>query len=235
MFGGGEDPQKDGTESDSSPVRAGKVVWNGDTGRFEPDVLVIPGSSMKGPVRHRTRYHLCRRQGVWAEHATPADLRQVDIALSLLFGDVDLENNEGAPDRKSPGDRVRAGCIYLDDLYLDGREGAPPAPDSADIQNHVTIDRVLGGAQDHHLFTDRPLHGGGFTLRIGYEEPHKVRLNQRELELLDLAGDPEDAKARELLGDAKAALASAVEDLKNGLLALGAHGNRGYGWFRVDD
>ena len=235
MFGGGDDVINKDTESDSNPVRAGKVIWNDDEGEFRDNVLVIPGSSLKGPLRHRTRYHLCRRMGVWAEKATPEDQHRVNVALSLLFGDVDLENKGSAPDRKSPKDRVRAGCLYIDDIYLDGLDGAPAAPDSAAIQNHVTIDRALGGAQDHHLFTDQPLHGGGFTLRIGYEQPQRLKLNKREIELLGINPEQAETEAVNRLADAKAALAEAVEDLKNGLLALGAHGNRGYGWFRAAD
>lgn len=238
MFGGGDDIREDdnAAESDSNPVRAGKVFWDGDTATFDPAVLVIPGSALKGPLRHRTRFHLCRHMGVWAENAPEPghpDQKRVDVALSLLFGDVDLENKEGAPDRKSPKDRVRAGCLYIDDIYLDGREGAPPAPETTDLQNHVTIDRALGGAQDHHLFTDRPLHGGGFTLHIDFEPPRNLRLSQRELEILGHSDNPDDQDPHKLLDHAKAALNDAVEDLKNGLLALGAHGNRGYGWFRA--
>jgi CRISPR/Cas system CSM-associated protein Csm3 (group 7 of RAMP superfamily) len=235
IFGGGDDIDEKSAESDSNPVRAGKVAWHGDQGSFDPEILVIPGSSLKGPLRHRARFHLCRRMGVWAETAKPEDHKRVGVALSLLFGDVDLEEKGTKQSRQAPKDRVRVGCLFIDDVYLDGRDGAPSTPNSAEIQNHVAIDRALGGAFDHALFTDRPLHGGGFTLRIDFQDPRALCLNKRELAILGMNEDPGNAKALELFNHAKGALSDAVEDLKQGLLSLGAHGNRGYGWFRAAD
>lgn len=238
MFGGGDEPNE-ATDSDNSPpessnpVRAGRVVWEDSGGRFKPNVLVIPGSSLKGPLRHRTRFHLCRQLGAWAENEDTRQKERVNLALALLFGTVHKQDsNDRKVGRLRPADFARAGCLYLDDIYLEGNPGTATVPESAPLQNHVTIDRVLGGALDHHLFTDRPLHGGGFTLRIAYQAPDFNGLSERELEVLKDTPDPASA-ARALLDEALKAFDRAIHDLKSGMLALGAHGNRGYGWFRA--
>lgn len=249
MFGGGdnisaENPREEKSENnekkdtDSHPVRAAKIVWDSaHRGRVEPAVLVIPGSAVKGPLRHRTLYHTRRRLGVWAEDPDPAMLALSNLAVSLLFGDVSLDAPEDAtPARQKPSERARAGCVFIDDLYLDGRDGAPPEPPQAPIQNHVTIDRALGGAFDHHLFNDQPLHGGGFSLRIHIEKPDSFRLSTRERGILTAAGLQDNTQAlSDLFKAACDALDDALRDLKSGLLALGAHGSRGYGWFHEAD
>lgn len=220
MFGEGADLGEQGS-ADSAPVRASRIKWGGSPlGTVQNNLLLVPGSGVKGPLRHRTRFHLCRQFGVWAENPDPEKQEQVEHALHLLFGNVELDPaKKPASGRIATSDVACVGRVYIDDLYLADQGDDLRAGTVRDQQNHVTIDRALGGAQDHHLFSDRPLHGGGFRLLIRWLPPNQ--------DLPD--GD------RMLIEEAVKALAAAVADLGDGRLALGAHGNRGYGWFRDRD
>ena len=52
----GGDGQKDA--EDRAPWREPQFRWDSASGRLVPDVFVIPGSAIKGPIRHRTLFHL---------------------------------------------------------------------------------------------------------------------------------------------------------------------------------
>lgn len=216
MFGGGAD---DETGADSAPVLANRILWNkSDRGSLTPEpVPVIPGSSLKGALRHRTFYHLCRRYSVWADklesrNETSPELGQVKRAIKLLFGDVETVAPADSSRHTPPREVASRGNVFIDDLFPD-----PNSIPLAAMQNHVAIDRALGGAHDHALYSDRPHASGGFRLRIS----------------LDAAPDGLDAGDKSLMDDAITALKNALADLENGRLALGAHVNRGYGRFSV--
>ena len=117
---------------DQSPYRENCVDWAGDTGILKNEV-VIPGSAIKGPLRHRTEFHH-RRMG----------LRGGEDAINTLFG---AARDEMA---KTGG----AGKIRVADA-------SPPRDYDCEantrILPHVSIDRFSGGAYRSALFSTEAL------------------------------------------------------------------------------
>jgi CRISPR/Cas system CMR subunit Cmr4 (Cas7 group RAMP superfamily) len=70
-----------GPEEDRAPWREMRFVWDGSTGKVERNVYVLPGSAIKGTLRHRTLYNL-RLKGV----------QNPDRVCDGLFGKVALDD-----------------------------------------------------------------------------------------------------------------------------------------------
>ena len=206
MVGGGADD-----DADLAPVRATRIIWDADTGKGkEQDCFLIPGSSIKGAIAHRTCFHANLQAGVFADQIDSGEFEVVtgsrNAVVKALFGElVDHDDEKGSPGR-----------IFIDDVYL-------PLDTCASLQvasqNHVSIDPFTGGAKETALFQDRPLAGGHLRLPI------------------HLRGDWADLDECAILPGKtaflKKAFESALEDLKKGSLAIGAHASRGYGYFKT--
>jgi len=104
------------------------------------------------------------------------------------------------------GNTSTIGKIVIDDHFLD-QEGHHKVP-SAPTQMHVKINPFTGGASDKALFSDQPLQAKAAMIPLRIEVRGQV--------------DP----------DALACFESALDDLDQGRLALGAHSSRGYGRFK---
>lgn len=154
MFGGGADlPAEQGnalwSAADAAPVRDTRILWTQDNkGKPTPDVLYIPGSSLKGAIAHRTAFHYNRltrnyvRTDDYPDGVDPDNL-QSNPAVDALFGTV----------KTSKSDQGSAGKVFIPDLYLE------EIPQSMKLQ-HVAIDRFTGGASAGALFDERPLYRG---------------------------------------------------------------------------
>lgn len=204
-FHSGESPSK--RVAQIIPWREGRVVWGEQKGRYEefPKAL-IPGSSIRGALRHRVAYHLNRIYKVFADKQlcetegalTPPEYRaklaqiaqnsgQPDPPLWELFGGLETDTNTG-----------KAGRLVVEDVW--------PRNTKHGFQDHVTIDRLSGGAYRGHLFDESIMWGGEVEIKLHIEDPQqqvppKVRL----------------------------ALGRALDDLAKGHLALGGGTGRGHG------
>ena len=141
MFGSG----KDDAESDMVYFTDSLVVWNNDNGTVREDVVVIPGSAVKGAIAHRLVYHYNRLKKIWAKKNDPDTenyLKSVSgencPAIRELFGYCDASG------------KSKKGIVLIDDCYL---SDTPPSM----IVHHVGIDRYTGGARDGCLFSEKPL------------------------------------------------------------------------------
>jgi len=209
LFDGG-----DGQEGDNmAPMRESRVVPDGNRlGVAAPDYL-IPGSSIKGALAHRTRWHLNRLRGRWM--GTSPD-ETAERAFVWLFGTVsdrsDKRQMGGIPPRIS-------GLLHIDDIYLE-------CPDEgADMQavQHVAIDRFTGGVRAGMLYRERIVKprkaGSDVTLLLASDPLEAMRPDPPEAGIADLA---------------EQALAAALDDLSKGRLTLGAGAGRGLGGFVCD-
>jgi CRISPR/Cas system CSM-associated protein Csm3 (group 7 of RAMP superfamily) len=156
MFGGGLS-----ADSDSAPVIAPFIEWSeggqGSQGSVQSTWL-IPGSAVKGALRHRTIFHANRLHGHFADlpdspAKTEAKKKTTDL-ITKLFGDVTEET-------------AIAGRVYIDDVLL-----KPGQSQKAPIQNHVSINPFLGGAKDTALFDDQPLFRSN-------DEPIEIEIHLR--------------------------------------------------------
>lgn len=134
-------------EADMTPVREQVVVY-GDEGTpsIETQEIVVPASSVKGAIAHRTAFYYNKIAGIYAD--TPNKPKS-NKAVDTLFGSEEQKTR---------------GHVLFSDVYL---------PDTADKRfNHVTIDRFTGGAMEGALFNEKAtyLKDTSLTLNIYVDE-----------------------------------------------------------------
>ena len=136
--------------SDMTFVRE-PVVTSWDRGEATVEelerVILIPASSVKGALAHRTAYHYNRLERVFADKKTAEELEKntgkENKAVKTLFG------SEG--DRK--GKNKQRGNILFSDIIEEQK-----VPLEKKVLNHVKIDRSTGGAVDGALFSEEVLY-----------------------------------------------------------------------------
>lgn len=198
MFGGGDDP-----DADMAPVRDTVIRWDADKGSARAGQLYIPGSSVKGALRHRMLFHACAVVGCYADSFDEAKFEEAQKLVTELFGE-ELDDRD-----KDRNTACSPGRIFIDDVFLPGSvtnspdlDGHLPEPH---LQHHVSIDRFTGGARDSMLFNEKPLFAGD-AIQI----PVWVK------------GD--------LSEKAGTAWKRTIDDLKAGRMALGGGAGRGLGF-----
>ncbi len=139
MTTGYEPPRSSDKPYDRLPLTERHVVWDGDRGRLsdaKTPVFLVPGSSVKGALRHRAAFHARRQAGLFmgpdGELAAGAD-REVE-AERELFGSVRSASG-GEPGR-----------VFISDARVTNARYVP--------QQHVSLDRFTQGPMDHLLFDE---------------------------------------------------------------------------------
>ncbi|HOD72044.1 MAG TPA: RAMP superfamily CRISPR-associated protein [Candidatus Fermentibacter daniensis] len=197
MFGGGTDPSGFEGDADMAPVRDKRVAWKDGKGELKENVIVIPGSSVKGALAHRVAFHCNRLSGVYADKLDQEKLAEEtgssNEAVLEIFGSV-----KG----KDSGSK---GLLMIDDVMMDTEP-------NSQLVHHVSLDRFTGGAKAGFLFSERPLWGGRISLSIR----------------IAISGGVVSHTSRK-------ALESAIKDLAQGRLQIGAGSGRGLGYFTARD
>ncbi len=230
LFGSGEADLSG--ESDMSPCVESVISWsNGKPTIVTGDKkrIVVPATSVKGALAHRTAFYYNKAQGIFADgmddKALKANSGQGNKAVQNLFGYQD-----------DKGD-LHPGRVFISDILLENVM-------TDKLLNHVSIDRFTGGAIDGALFTER------VARMSDNADPAKKVLNLKifvakptlpNVEIDENAGKTarEEAEKRQkqlqdeydLFPAALDAFKLALNDLKNGLLPLGGGVNRGHGTF----
>ena len=206
LFGSGfGDPMG---EADMTYVRETYITWKDDgslaTEANLDKVVLIPGSSVKGAISHRTAFYYNKKKEIFAERLTPDEAKQVvgkyNDAVKAIFG----SEGERNPETKKMENKQR-GKILISDV-IEVREQALPK-----ILNHVSINRFTGGAIDGALFNEQTLYAS-------------AKGEQFEIDLM---------VANEAIADDDicSAFEEAVKDVAIGMLPLGGGVNRGNGLF----
>lgn len=205
---------------DHSYIKERFIEWNkeGNIGRWhsQDHSLVVPASSVKGALAHRTAFHFNKLARRFADDIPAEELAnhsgKHNEAVCALFGsegnDDKYESNkkENATERC---DGKRRGHVLFADIVKQ-RKGQTDKK----IHNHVKIDRFTGGAIDGALFDEE-------ALIVHPDEPEEI-----EFELLVdvdelINKDPYIIQAFE----------KALKDVCKGMLPLGGNVNKGYGQF----
>lgn len=127
---------KSNRAADMLPYSEKIINWTGDKGAFKVvPRITIPGSSVKGALRHRAAYHLARINKNW-------DYKSEDDGLSELFGYA-----ANLKDSESIG---QAGKLWFTDLYLEDTKTYELSRNS--------IDRFTGGTLDGALFQEENVY-----------------------------------------------------------------------------
>ena len=198
---GTPDPADGAKPADFLPVTEPRVHWSQSKGSESDRELLVPASALKGALAHRYRFHSHRLAGRWAEHAVGESGGLVEPQCpetSALFGEI-AGRNQG-----------QAGCLYLDDVFLDPEEHVRQRV------MHNSIDRFTGGVRDRVLFEEECLLDGKFEISLA------LHLNRLERAV----------KTDEELERIRKALSLALGELLEGRLALGSKTTSGNGFFK---
>jgi len=156
MFGGGYNE-----DADSAPVKDFRIIWEKDgeplDQPYPQECYVIPGSSVKGALSHRTCFHANLSHGIFADELNGKPLESVtgenNETIKAIFGQM-AEDDEG-------NQLGRPGLVFIDDVFIPAKEITPLPP-----QSHVAIDPFTGGAKEGALFNDQPLPSKNVSIRI---------------------------------------------------------------------
>jgi len=210
MIGGGYDLPEQRGDADMAPLRDCRIVWSGDGAKVEDDLIVIPAASVKGALSHRVAFHYNALKGIFSDTLSPEIITgfcgEGNTAVRELFGfSKERDISVNGPKETNSTDG-KAGRVFIDDIYLSRDHLSRLVP-------HVGIDRFTGGARDQVLFSERPLwKGNPIDLRIVVADTTNMEDRDNVLK----------------------AFRSAVLELAEGNLQLGAGSGRGLGYFRAD-
>ncbi len=202
--------------SDMTFVREPVIQWDNDDRASiieKEKVVLIPGSSVKGALAHRTAYHYNKLKGCFADGKSAEELQEhvgkQNDAVKLLFG------SEGD---KRGKDKKRGNILISDVIQIQTKELEKK------VLNHVKIDRFTGGAVTGALFSEEVLYAPkvSFTLEILLDKAAITELKENKE---DKENNVDKNKALE-------AFETALTDLCKGYLPLGGSVNRGNGTFK---
>ena len=205
---------------DHSYIKEQHITWDGDgnSGRWHSQnlSLVVPASSVKGALAHRTAFHFNKLAERFADDIPAEELAnhsgKHNEAVCALFGsegnDDKYESNKKENATERCDGKRRGHVLFADIIKLKNKKT------EAKIHNHVKIDRFTGGAIEGALFDEE-------ALLAHPDEPEMLEL--------DLLVD----KDEEINKDQRIILAfeEALKDVCKGLLPLGGNVNKGYGQF----
>lgn len=140
-------------EVDMTPVKAAKVVWGADdcSPILKTEYVLIPATSLKGALAHRTAFYYNQINGVYAEDVKADRCTGVQnkAVLDLFGGEV--TNSDGSQ-------FLKRGNVLFSDIFAVSLEEK--------IMNHVSIDRFTGGAVNGALFSEKVSYGGNYSTEI---------------------------------------------------------------------
>jgi len=195
---------------DLLPKAEALITWD-DAGKGQIATRVkyalVPGSSVKGALAHRTAFHFNALNGIFVESIEEKLLKTWDKSehcegVRTLFGFA--KNKKEGADSVSNKGTGRAGQVLIEDLHLKIDQ---PEQQTTSLM-HNSIDRFTGGVRNRMLFSEELLHGKAMNLTITL-----------------LPG------VAEADGTTRRALARALVDLCAGRLALGGGSTKGHGSF----
>lgn len=134
-------------EVDNTPMEEKVVEWREGKPRMSPKPQVlIPGSSVKGALAHRTAYNYNKLLGLYVGNEA-ARTGGENKAVASIFG-------------KADGQEIKRGNILVSDIVEGDMENK--------IFFHVKIDAFTGGAMDGALFQEKAVSGNGreYSLEI---------------------------------------------------------------------
>lgn len=123
-------------EADNKPVSEEVALYKNGTIEFEEQTL-IPASSIKGALSHRTAFHYNKLQKQFVDEGN-GTIGIKNDAVKALFG-YQTEGKDG-----------QRGRVILNDFYFTKDQS-----DNQKIFNHVAIDRFTGGALEGALFSEK--------------------------------------------------------------------------------
>jgi CRISPR/Cas system CMR subunit Cmr4 (Cas7 group RAMP superfamily) len=157
-IGGGERSlSRHDREPDLLPQHEPSITWRNGQGRVGSQLHLLPGSALKGALRHRVAYHYRRLNAQWADATLPAT--EDCPAVRQLFG-------------SSSGDTGEAGQLVFRDLLL--------PETTSEVLMHNRIDRFTGGVMHGALFSEEVLWETPLVVRITVLARREVEPSARQ-------------------------------------------------------
>ncbi len=147
-------------DADVIAKRETYIVWINGKAEFSEEKILIPATSVKGAISHRTAYHYNRLKGNYADKINAAEkiedyTGENNNAIKEIFG---FANNSDIND--GYGQRGRA---IFSDLFLNNTREK--------LFNHIAIDRFTGGTIDGALFDEKVIYSDmPIVLKIAVEK-----------------------------------------------------------------
>lgn len=152
------------SDADNSQIKEKYIVWNEDKGIVRQGI-VIPASSVKGAIAHRTAFHYnCLKENFINKQKEGIDPLH---AVKVLFG-------------YSDSDTQTIGHVIFDDIVQDFDTIAEK------VNNHVKIDRFTGGAYPGALYNEKAIYGNNISFDLTYHIDHEAFKEQEKEVLLAL-------------------------------------------------
>lgn len=156
-------------EADITPVSETVIEWKEERPSVMTENILIPGSSVKGALAHRTAYYWNKNAKLYADDNKGLSCNE-NPAVQTLFGYVD-----------STGKKVERGHVFVDDLLLSKQNDK--------IFNHVAIDRFTGGSMDGALFTEKTTNGKKCDLTVNIAVERKALENEEVKKAFEMSLD----------------------------------------------
>lgn len=147
---------------DNKPLEEEIAIYENSTIKFESQ-SVLPASSIKGAIAHRTCFHYNKLKKIFSDEIAPnigmSRLKEMvtggnNRAVNELFGTEEgftFKNNDTpAFDRYSDQKESVRGRVIINDIYKSKSEII-----NNKIFNHVAIDRFTGGGMEGALFSEK--------------------------------------------------------------------------------
>lgn len=176
-------------EVDNKPLEEEIVIYKDNKIDFETQT-VLPATSIKGAIAHRTAFHFNKLKGKFADILNKDNKAIRDVQIKMLTGNFNDAVHElfggevGGMTLKADEKTLQSidykeyydydakngqrGKVILDDVYFDDSQIV-----NNKIFNHVAIDRFTGGAMDGALFSEkssRLINDTKLELNVGVEQ-----------------------------------------------------------------
>lgn len=130
-------------EVDNAPLTETFVKWTPENkAQVVHTRQILPASSLKGVISHRTAYYYNKLTGATIEQGT-GKTGEENLAVKTLFGSSGMKD----------GETMSRGCVLLSDLI----EAEPALVEHT--FNHVSVSQFTGGAIAGHLYDEKALFG----------------------------------------------------------------------------
>lgn len=130
-------------DADMTPVKTSIVIWDGCKGKIKHNLILIPGTSVKGALSHRTAYHFNKLSKFFVGDDN-AKVGNENEAIRQLFG----YNENGKP--------VKRGNVIISDIISN-------LVYNEKIIKHTAIDRFTGGTIDGALYDEKTIYGDNLS------------------------------------------------------------------------
>ncbi len=143
MFGSGFGDE----EVDAIPVVEKRVKWTNGKGEFTKELVLIPGTSVKGAIAHRTAFYYNKLNQRFAgeQGDNRPKVGTDNEAVVALFGKTGKDENGK--------EKQERGNVIISDVFAEEEDKLTDK-----IFDHVAIDRFTGGAVNGALFNEKAFY-----------------------------------------------------------------------------